>query len=57
VETMLFTVEAGQVVQIDVADNSLDLVIYLWERGWPMPHNVRPEAIVEGVDRRASVMA
>jgi SnoaL-like domain len=57
VETMLLTVEAGQVVQIDVADNSLDLVIYMWERGWPMPHNVRPEAIVEGIDRRASVMA
>jgi hypothetical protein len=39
-------------VRIDVADNSLDLVIYMWERDWPIPHNIRPEPIAVGVDRR-----
>jgi hypothetical protein len=52
VETMLLTIDRGQVTRIDVADNTLDLAIYEWERGWPVPHNVRPEPIVEGVDRR-----
>jgi hypothetical protein len=53
VETMLLTIERDQVVRIDVADNSLDLVIYMWERGWPNPHNVSPEPLEVGVDRRA----
>jgi hypothetical protein len=53
VETLLLTIDRNQVVRIDVADNSLDLVIYLWERGWPSPHNVSPEPLVVGVDRRA----
>jgi ketosteroid isomerase-like protein len=51
VESMIFTIENGLITRLDVADNTLDLSIYLWERGWPMPHNVRTEAIVEGVDR------
>jgi hypothetical protein len=49
---MLFTIENGVITRLDVAANTADLVIYEYERGWPMPHNVRPEAIVEGVDRR-----
>jgi SnoaL-like domain len=53
VETMLLTIEGNEVVRIDVADNTLDLVIYLWERGWPHPHNVAPEPLVVGVDRSA----
>jgi SnoaL-like polyketide cyclase len=53
VETMLLTIERNQVVRIEVADNTLDLVIYLWERGWPMPHNVAREPLVVGVDRGA----
>jgi hypothetical protein len=52
VETVLLTVEGNTVVRIDVADNTLDLVLYMWERGWPIPHHQRPEPIVEGVDRR-----
>jgi hypothetical protein len=52
VETLLLTIERGQIIRIDVADNTLDLAIYLWERGIPSPHNVRPDPIVEGVDRR-----
>jgi hypothetical protein len=27
-------------------------VIYMWERNWPMPHNIRPEPIEAGIDRR-----
>ena len=53
VETMLLTIERHRVVRIDVADNTGDLMIYEWERGWPVPHNVRPEPLIVGVDRRA----
>jgi SnoaL-like domain len=52
VESMIFTIENGVITRLDVAANTADLVIYEYERGWPMPHNVRPEAIIEGVDRR-----
>jgi hypothetical protein len=54
VETMIMTIAAGKVARIDIADNTLDLAIYEWERGWPVPHNVRPEPIVAGLDRRAA---
>jgi SnoaL-like domain len=52
VETLLLTVASGEIVRIDVADNTLDLSIYMWQRGWPSPHNIRPEPIVVGIDRR-----
>jgi hypothetical protein len=52
VEAALFTIREKKIVRIDVADNSLDLVIYMWERDWPIPHNIRPEPIAVGVDRR-----
>jgi hypothetical protein len=52
VETMLLTIRRHKIIRIDVADNTLDLAIYEWERGWPIPHNVRPEPIVVGIDRR-----
>jgi hypothetical protein len=52
VETMLLTIQASKIVRVDVADNSLDLAIYLWDRGWPHPHNWTPAAIVAGVNRR-----
>jgi hypothetical protein len=55
VETMILTIEAGVVTRIDVASNTPDLVIYEYERGWPMPHNVRPPALVEGIDRREQI--
>jgi hypothetical protein len=54
IETMLLTIRNGKVTQIDVADNSLDLVIYMWDRGWNHPHNVRPDALIRGVDRRSA---
>jgi SnoaL-like protein len=52
VETLLLTVRANKIVRVDVADNSLDLALYLWDRGWPHPHNWNPPAIVTGVNRR-----
>jgi hypothetical protein len=39
---MLLTIQANKVIRIDVADNTLDLSIYLWERNWPSPHDVGP---------------
>jgi hypothetical protein len=48
VELFLFRVRDGQVVQWNVADNSLDLGLYLWERGFPLPHNIVPPTLVEG---------
>jgi len=57
VETMLLTIVENQIVRIDVADNTLDLALYESERGWPIPHNVRPEPLVVGVDRRGAVGA
>jgi hypothetical protein len=54
VETMLLTILSGKIVRIDVADLSLDLAIYEWERGWPIPHNVRPEPLTTGIDRRGA---
>jgi SnoaL-like polyketide cyclase len=53
VETMLFTILDGRIVRIDIADNTLDLAIYEWERGWTVPHNVTPKPIVAGLDRRS----
>jgi hypothetical protein len=55
IETMLLTVRGGTVTRIDVASNTPDLVLYEWERGWPLPHNVKPPAIVEGVDRSDAI--
>ncbi|MBI3964741.1 MAG: ester cyclase [Chloroflexi bacterium] len=49
VETFIFTIEGGKVTKFDVSGRSLDLAIYLWARGWPHPHNMRPTPIVEGV--------
>lgn len=49
---MLLAIQQHKIVRIDVADNTLDLAIYNWERNWPVPHNVRPEPLVTGIDRR-----
>ena len=52
IETFLFTVKGGKIVRWDVADNTADLVYYLTDRGWPSPHNVHPEPLVKGIERR-----
>jgi hypothetical protein len=51
VETLLLTIVAFKITRIHVADNSLDLALYMWQRGWTHPHNVRPDPLVRGVDR------
>jgi hypothetical protein len=52
VELLVFEIQNRKITRIDVADNSLDLPIYLWQRNFPLPHNVLPGTIVVGVDRR-----
>jgi hypothetical protein len=52
VETLLLTVRGARVTRIDIADNSVDLILYLWHRNWPYPHNIDPTPLVTGVDRR-----
>jgi SnoaL-like protein len=51
VETLLLTVRGNKVVRFGVADNTLDLAIYLWERGFPQQHNVTVVPIVRGIER------
>src|SRR5262249_18493346 len=55
VETMIMTITDGKVSRIDLAGNTADLVLYEWERGWPLPHNIKPQAIVQGKDRSATI--
>ncbi|XVV00480.1 hypothetical protein ACQPW3_23925 [Actinosynnema sp. CA-248983] len=52
VETILLAIENRRITRIDVAGNTVDLVVYLWQRNWPYPHNVCPEPLVTGIDRR-----
>jgi len=52
VETLIFTIAEHQITRMDVADNTLDLAIYEWQRGWPVPQSVHPDPLVIGVDRR-----
>ncbi|MDM9379871.1 ester cyclase [Chlorogloeopsis sp. ULAP01] len=51
IETFILTIQNGQVTRFGVADNTLDLAIYLWGRGYSMAHNIRPEPIVQGIER------
>ena len=48
VESLILTIREHKIHRIDVADHSVDLLLYLWERGWALPHNIRPAAIVSG---------
>jgi ketosteroid isomerase-like protein len=51
VENMIMTVRNGKVTRIEVADTTLDLVMYMHDRGWVFPQNVRPTPIVTGIER------
>jgi len=53
VETALLTVRDHRIVRIDVADNTVDLPIYLWARRWANPHNINPEPLIVGIRRDA----
>ncbi len=52
IETFILTIKDGKITRWDVADNTLDLALYLWERGWNHPHNIRPNPIITGIERR-----
>lgn len=52
IENLILTVRDGRVTRIEVADTTLDLVIYMHESGWRFPQNLRPVPIVRGVERR-----
>lgn len=52
IETFLLTVKNGRIERFQVLDGTLDLAIYLWERGHPQAHNVHPEPLIKGIERR-----
>lgn len=51
VENMIMTVRNGKVVRMEIADTTLDLVIYMHENGWKFPQNIAPQPIIKGVER------
>lgn len=51
VENLILTVRDGKVVRIEVADTTLDLVLYLHENGWRFPQNIRPVPVIRGIER------
>jgi len=55
VETALLTIVEHKITRFDVADNTLDLALYEWQRGWPVPQSVHPEPMIVGIDRRETV--
>lgn len=56
VETLIFTISDHRITRIDVSENTLDLIMYESELGWPLPDNVHPDVIVTGIDRRQPVV-
>jgi hypothetical protein len=48
VETLILRSNDGLVTHFDVADNSLDLAIYLHEQGMALPRSVTPPALISG---------
>jgi hypothetical protein len=57
IENLIMTVNNGKVTRIEVADTTLDLVIYMHENGWVFPQNIRPEPIIRGIERPVDVPA
>lgn len=53
VENLILTVKDGKVTRMEVADTTLDLVIYMHESGWTFPQNIRPQPIIKGMERPA----
>ena len=48
VETFILRLKDGLVTHFDVADNSLDLAIYLHEQRMALPRSVTPPALISG---------
>lgn len=55
VETLIFTFTDHRITKLDVSENTLDLVFYEAELGWPIPDKVEPDTLVTGIDRRELV--
>lgn len=51
IENLILTVKNGKVTRMEVADTTLDLVIYMHENGWKFPQNIQPEPIIKGIER------
>lgn len=51
VENLILTVKKGKVTRMEVADTTLDLVIYMHENGWVFPQNIKPTPIIKGIER------
>lgn len=51
IENLIMTVKDGKVSRVEVADTTLDLVIYMHEQGWVFPQNIKPEPIIKGIER------
>lgn len=52
VEAIVLTIKDGKVVYWYVAAASVDLAVYMWERGWTSGHNKQPKPIKLGIERR-----
>ncbi len=48
VETLMLRLQDGRITHFDVADNSLDLALYLHEQGMALPRGVTPPALIAG---------
>lgn len=55
VENLIMTIKNGKVTRIEVADTTLDLVIYMHENGWVFPQNIRPDPIIRGIERESGL--
>ena len=53
----MFTITGNRITRLDVSENTLDLILYERELGWPIPDNIQPEPIVTGIDRREQAAA
>ncbi len=51
IENLIMTIRGGLITRIEVADTTLDLVIYMHERGWVFPQNIRPTPLIKGQER------
>ncbi len=57
IENLIMTIKDGKVTRIEVADTTLDLVIYMHENGWTFPQNIQPEPIIRGIERETKSSA
>ena len=51
IENLILTVKNHKITRIEVADTTLDLVIYMHENGWVFPQNIKPVPVITGIER------